>query len=87
MLREGADQLGTLQERERTRMSAKLNTALDEGRTTDGAAYAEALAQRMEIIAALTEWLMPFDAIVSPPAAGPAPADLTQTDPAYCTLW
>ena len=88
MLREGVEQLGTLQERERQRMSAKLNTALDEGRMIDGAAYAEALAQRMEIIAELSEWLTPFDAIVSPPAAGPAPADLTQTgDPAYCTLW
>jgi Asp-tRNA(Asn)/Glu-tRNA(Gln) amidotransferase A subunit family amidase len=88
MLREGAEQLGTLQERERSRMSAKLNAALDEGRTIDAAAYAEALAQRTEMIAALTEWLTPFDAIVSPPAAGSAPADLTQTgDPAYCTLW
>jgi Asp-tRNA(Asn)/Glu-tRNA(Gln) amidotransferase A subunit family amidase len=88
MLREGADQLGALQERERTRISAKLNVALDEGQTVDDAAYAGALAQRMEIIAALVEWSGPFDAVVSPPAAGPAPADLTQTgDPAYCTLW
>ena len=87
-LREGADQLGALQERERPRMSAKLNAALDEGRAIDAAAYAEALAQRTEIIAALSEWLAPFDVIASPPAAGPAPADLTQTgDPAYCTLW
>jgi Asp-tRNA(Asn)/Glu-tRNA(Gln) amidotransferase A subunit family amidase len=88
MLREGAEQLGALQGRERQRMSEKLNAALDEGRAIDGAAYAEALAQRAEMIAALTEWLVPFDAIVSPAAAGPAPADLTQTgDPAYCTLW
>ena len=88
MLREGADQLGALQERERARISAKLNAALDEGRGIDAAVYAEALAQRAEIVAALTEWMAPFDAIVAPPAPGPAPADLTQTgDPACCTLW
>ena len=88
MFREGADQLGALQERERARISAKLNAALDEGRGVDAAAYAEALARRAEIIEALTEWMAPFDGIVSPPALGPAPADLTQTgDPACCTLW
>ena len=87
-LREAVAQLGELQEHERTRMSAKLNAALDEGRGIDSATYAEALARRAEIIAALTEWMAPFDAILSPPAPGPAPADLTQTgDPACCTLW
>jgi len=87
-LREAVAQLGELQERERTRMSAKLNAALDEGRGIDSATYGEALARRAEIIAALTEWMASFDAILSPPAPGPAPADLTQTgDPACCTLW
>ena len=88
MLREGADQLGALQERERSRISGKLNAALDEGRSIDAAAYAEALAQRAETVTMLTEWMAPFDAIVTPPAPGSAPADLTQTgDPACCTLW
>ena len=87
-LREAVAQLGELQERERTRMSAKLNAALDEGRGIDSATYGEALARRAEIIAALTEWMASFDAILSPPALGPAPAGLTQTgDPACCTLW
>ena len=88
MLREGADQLGALQERERSRISGKLNAALDEGRGIDAASYAEGLAQRAEIVGMLTDWMAPFDAIVTPPASGPAPADLTQTgDPACCTLW
>ncbi|HXX85613.1 MAG TPA: amidase [Casimicrobiaceae bacterium] len=88
MLREGADQLGALQERERPRISGKLNAALDEGRSIDAAAYAEALAQRARIVAMLTDWMTPFDAIVTSPATGSAPADLTQTgDPACCTLW
>ena len=88
MLREGADQLGALQERERSRISGKLNAALDEGRGIDAASYAEGLAQRAEIVGMLTDWMAAFDAIVTPPASGPAPADLTQTgDPACCTLW
>jgi Asp-tRNA(Asn)/Glu-tRNA(Gln) amidotransferase A subunit family amidase len=87
-LHEAARELGTLQDRERGRMSAKLNAALDDGRTIGDAAYADALVRRAEIIAALTDWLAGFDAVLTPPAPGAAPQDLTQTgDPACCTLW
>jgi amidase len=88
MLCEAARQLGELQARERARMSAKLNAALDEGRSTDDGAYRAALSRRESLIAAASEWMAPFDAIVCAPATGPAPADLAQTgDPSYCTLW
>ena len=88
MLHEAVRELGALQDRERGRMSAKLNAALDEGRTIGEGAYADALARRGEIIAALTERLAGFDAVLTPPALGPAPHDLTQTgDPACCSLW
>ncbi len=88
MLYEAAQQLGELQARERGRLSAGLNAALDEGRAITAAAYAAALARRDALIAAATEWLAPFDAIASPSAPAPAPADLTQTgDPACCTFW
>jgi Asp-tRNA(Asn)/Glu-tRNA(Gln) amidotransferase A subunit family amidase len=88
MLHEGARQLGALQLRERQRMSAKLNAALDEGRETGAEAYRVALARRDALIVEAIEWLAPFDAVLTPPAPGPAPADLTQTgDPACCTLW
>ena len=88
MLHEGAQHLGSLQDKERSRMSKKLNAALDAGRALAASDYAEALALRTEIIAGLTEWLAPFAAVLSPPATGAAPEDLTQTgDPACCTLW
>jgi amidase len=46
------------------------------------------MARRDEIIAALTDWLAGFDAVLTPPAPGPAPQDLTQTgDAACCSLW
>ena len=88
MLHEAVRELGPLQDRERGKMSAKLNAALDEGRAIGESAYADALAKRTEIIAALTGWLAGFDAVLTPPAPGPAPQDLTQTgDPACCSLW
>ncbi|MGH8712662.1 MAG: amidase [Casimicrobiaceae bacterium] len=85
---EAVRELGALQDRERGRMSAKLNAALDQGRTIGAAAYADALARRRESIDALAQWLEGFDAVLSPPAPGTAPEDLTQTgDPSCCSLW
>jgi Asp-tRNA(Asn)/Glu-tRNA(Gln) amidotransferase A subunit family amidase len=88
MLHEAVRELGPLQDRERGRMSAKLNAALDEGRGVDAAGYADALARRGEMIAALTDGLAGFDAVLTPSAPGAAPEDLTQTgDPSCCSLW
>ncbi len=88
MLHEAVLELGSLQVRERRRMSMKLNAALDEGRTISAATYTQALVQRDEAIAAVSTWLAPYDAIIAPSAPASAPADLTQTgDPSCCTLW
>ncbi len=88
MLYEAATHLGALQERERARLSPKLNAALDEGRAIARADYAAALAAREAAIAAFAEWLDGFDAIIAPPAPGPAPEGLDSTgDPSCCTLW
>jgi len=88
MLHEGANELGELQSRERSRMSAKVNAALDEGRAIIEETYRSALARREVMIPEGTEWLAPFDAVLCAPACGTAPADLTQTgDPACCSLW
>ncbi|HZQ61823.1 MAG TPA: amidase [Casimicrobiaceae bacterium] len=88
MLYEGAQNLGSLQGRERARLGPKLNAALDEGRAIPRADYSRALEQRTDVIAAFTEWLEDFDAVVSPAAPGTAPAGLASTgDPSCCTLW
>jgi Asp-tRNA(Asn)/Glu-tRNA(Gln) amidotransferase A subunit family amidase len=88
MLREGARELGSLQQRERPRMSAKLNAALDEGAAIDDPTYALALDERAAMIATAPRWLANCAAVISAPAPGAAPEDLTQTgDPACCTLW
>ncbi len=88
MFHEAAQALGSLQQRERARLSTKLNAALDEGATISRADYDAALAARERAIAALTAWLAEFDAIVTPPAPGAAPRGLDTTgDPSCCTLW
>lgn len=87
MLHEAARNLGPLQSRARDRLSATLNAGLDEGRGISASAYAEALDARRALIAAGTEWLARFDALIAPPAPAGAPEGLGTTgDPSCCTL-
>ena len=88
MLFEAAQHLGELQQRERARLSPKLNAALDEGRSISSADYKVARVLRDAAIVSFAEWIAPFDAIIAPPAPGPAPEGLDTTgDPSCCTLW
>jgi Asp-tRNA(Asn)/Glu-tRNA(Gln) amidotransferase A subunit family amidase len=87
MLHEAAANLGALQDRARPQLSAALNAALDEGRGIAGDAYARAMAGRRAMIAAATDWLSHYDALIAPPTTGAAPAGLDGTgDPSCCTL-
>jgi amidase len=87
-LYEGAQHLGALQDRERARLSPKVNAALDEGRAISAADYNVALVLRDAAIVSFTEGLAAYDAIIAPPATGPAPEGLDSTgDPSCCTLW
>ncbi|MBI2312316.1 MAG: amidase [Betaproteobacteria bacterium] len=88
MLFEAAWELSETQKRHRDRMSDFLNRSLDEGRAVADADYQAALEMRTRLIEELETFLKKFDAIVTPPAPGEAPADLSITgDPAFCTLW
>jgi Asp-tRNA(Asn)/Glu-tRNA(Gln) amidotransferase A subunit family amidase len=88
MLFEAVSELGALQDRERERMSAKLNTGLDAGRSISEADYLEALELSTNMIAQLPLWLGDYDALLSPPATGGAPNGLGDTgDPSFCTFW
>lgn len=88
MMREAARELGPLQDRGRERLSEVLNAALDEGRAIDEAAYRAALSERHLLMFRLASLIQEFDAVLTPPAPGAAPADLTRTgDPSFCTLW
>jgi Asp-tRNA(Asn)/Glu-tRNA(Gln) amidotransferase A subunit family amidase len=88
MLYEAALNMGPLQERERARLTPKLNAGLDEGRAIAGEEYRRDLDERVQAIGAFGDWMEDFDAVLCPPASGAAPAGLDVTgDPACCTLW
>ncbi|HEY5365125.1 MAG TPA: amidase family protein, partial [Casimicrobiaceae bacterium] len=85
MLYEAARNLAHLP---REKLSATLARALDEGKRIDADAYARALATRTAMRATAIDWMAHFDAVMSPPARGTAPASLDTTgDPACCALW
>jgi Asp-tRNA(Asn)/Glu-tRNA(Gln) amidotransferase A subunit family amidase len=88
MYAEGARQFAKLQGRAREKLSPRLNALIDEGRGIPDATLARDLEHRDQLARELDVFLGSFDAVITPPALGEAPADLTQTgDPAFCTIW
>ena len=88
MFFEGARDNALRQQKPRAQLSATLNAGLDEGRRIAPAEYAEALLRRAVISERALDWFDDCDVIVSPSAAGVAPAGLDTTgDPSWCTLW
>jgi Asp-tRNA(Asn)/Glu-tRNA(Gln) amidotransferase A subunit family amidase len=88
MAYEGALFFRALQERERARMSAAFNELIDEGAGITDARYDEALRTTASLQREFDEWIADYDAVLTPPAAGEAPATLEQTgSPAFCTIW
>lgn len=88
MLMEGFEVLGSLQERERARLTPALNAAIDEGRAIPVERYREASVFRERAIAFFTGWFDEYDAVLCPSATGIAPRGLETTgDPSFCTLW
>jgi amidase len=70
------------------RMSATFRDLCERGMQVTALDYWEALDVRAALRAGLADMLAGFDAIVTPPATGEAPAALASTgDAAFCTLW
>jgi Asp-tRNA(Asn)/Glu-tRNA(Gln) amidotransferase A subunit family amidase len=88
MFFEGAREHAPRQAVHRRVFSAALNAAIDEGLTISHDDYRNAIAHRAGLIKLAPDLLEDFDAIVSLPAPGAAPARLDMTgDPSFCTLW
>ena len=88
MMYEGARALAALQTEHRGQLSNELNGLIDEGNTIPEPSYHAALESRARLAGALSDFLRDYDAIVTPPARGEAPATLANTgDPVFCTLW
>jgi len=78
----------TYMEKGRAKLSDKLLAAVDEGAGTLARDYLAALDRIGTFNSVLDEIFDSYDAIITPAAAGEAPADLTQTgDPAFCSIW
>ncbi len=88
MYAEGARTLGTLQAEHRAALSEPLNRLIDEGRAIADATLAAALAERRALQGQFACFIAGYDAIVTPPARGEAPATRDHTgDPVFCTIW
>ena len=88
MYAEGARVFAELQRRDRNRLSPRLNALIDEGLGISDSDLARGLEKQEQLARELDAFLSAFDGVITPPALGEAPADLTQTgDPAFCTIW
>jgi Asp-tRNA(Asn)/Glu-tRNA(Gln) amidotransferase A subunit family amidase len=69
-------------------LSATLKDFLAEGRGTGAMDYLRAMKLRLNIQTELERFLTRYDAIVTPPTTGEAPATIEQTgNPAFCSIW
>ena len=88
MVYEAAQFFRELQARSREKISAVLNEFLDEGSSISDLVYQDALRLRGQLQEDLSSFLKVFDAILTPPSNGEAPAALENTgDPSFCTIW
>jgi Asp-tRNA(Asn)/Glu-tRNA(Gln) amidotransferase A subunit family amidase len=89
MLAEAARVSRKVRAQYRGAFSDYLNEALDEGERIPDADYREAMKARTQLQHSLASFFdRGYSAIITPPAAGEAPASLETTgDPRFCTIW
>lgn len=88
MLYEAAAGSRAVRQRYAAQLSEFLRKALEEGDRIGRSEYERALKKREALQRDISRFLDDFDAIVTPPAAGEAPASLDTTgDPSFCTIW
>jgi Asp-tRNA(Asn)/Glu-tRNA(Gln) amidotransferase A subunit family amidase len=85
---EAAFNLEELAATKATFLSATLRDFIADGNRTGAPFYLKALSLRAAMQEGLERFLAGYDAIVTPPATGEAPATLEQTgNPAFCSIW
>jgi Asp-tRNA(Asn)/Glu-tRNA(Gln) amidotransferase A subunit family amidase len=69
-------------------LSATLRDFITEGKETKAVIYLQALKLRSTLQGELERFLAGYDALITPPTTGEAPATLEQTgNPAFCSIW
>jgi Asp-tRNA(Asn)/Glu-tRNA(Gln) amidotransferase A subunit family amidase len=85
---ESALNLGELHRKQAPLLSATLNDFIAEGAAAGAVVYLQALQLRQTLQDELDRFLTKYDAIITPPATGEAPATLEQTgNPTFCSIW
>lgn len=88
MAAESALNLEELHRKQAPLLSSTLKDFIAEGAGTAAVAYLQALRMRAQLQKELDRFLMPYDALMTPPATGEAPASLEQTgNPTFCSIW
>jgi Asp-tRNA(Asn)/Glu-tRNA(Gln) amidotransferase A subunit family amidase len=69
-------------------ISPTLRDFIAEGRDTGAVVYLQALKLRLALQEELERFLERYDAVITPPATGEAPATLEHTgNPCFCSIW
>ena len=85
---EGARTYAHLQDQHRDLLSAEINRLIEDGSQIPESTYHAALEFRTRLRGELGDFMNRYDALLTPPARGEAPATLTHTgDPVFCTIW
>jgi len=87
MAYESARTLGPLAAARRGDVSPQAREFFEWGATIGQDEYQRTLRERLRLIAAFNEWAEPYDAILTIPATGEAPAPTTTGDPRFCSRW
>jgi Asp-tRNA(Asn)/Glu-tRNA(Gln) amidotransferase A subunit family amidase len=88
MAAESAFNLGELVRTKAPLLSATLKDFVAEGTSVSAVTYLNALKLRLALQDTLDRFLARFDAIITPPTTGEAPATLDQTgNPTFCSIW
>ena len=85
---EAARHFHELQQHHRDLISSRMNELIDEGTATSERDYRNALDAASALQRAYASYIQSYDAVITPPTAGEAPATLDETgNPAFCTIW
>jgi Asp-tRNA(Asn)/Glu-tRNA(Gln) amidotransferase A subunit family amidase len=88
MAAESAFNLGELVRNKAPLLSATLKDFVAEGESVGALTYLQALTLRLSLQDDLEHFLARYDAIITPPTTGEAPATLEQTgNPTFCSIW
>ena len=88
MAAEAAFNLEELSLKQAPLLSTTLRDFISEGKATGAVTYQQALKLRLSLQDELESFFSQYDAIITPPTTGEAPATLEQTgNPAFCSIW